>query len=386
MPLEEYKQTIHRCFRCGYCKFTSDCTYLGFNCPVYSRFRFETYSPGGMMWLIRAWKESDIEWTDSLARALYSCTACNNCVEQCKFKFSDDILNIIIAARDEMVENGLVLPRLAHFFKNIEATGNPFRELRKDRASWAEGTKIPHYEGHEYLYYIGCMGSYDERGRKVARALGNVFLKAGLSFGILGSREECDGNEVNILGEKRIFGMLAEKNTRLFSDLGVKKIVTLSPHSYNAFKNYYPDTFEVFHYSQVLRDLIKGKKLNACQRLDADVTYHDPCFLGRHNNEYEAPREILHSIPGIRVVEMGRNRSNAFCCGGGSGNFYTDFFGGGESSPARARVREASATGAGILAVACPICTIMLVDAVKSEGLEERLAVKDISEIMEECL
>ena len=386
MALEDYKNIIHRCFRCGYCRFTSDCSYLGFNCPVYDKYRLETYSPGGMMWLIRAWKEKDIEWTDSLATILYSCTTCNNCVEHCKFKFRGDIVNIIVAAREEMVENGLVLPPVRRFLENVYLYGNPYRELRTNRDKWTEGTKIKQYTDEEFLYYVGCVGSYDARCQEVARALADVLLEAGLSFGILGSQEDCDGNEVRILGEKRLFETLVEKNTKMCDELGVKKIVTLSPHSYNAFKNYYPDRFEVFHYTQILRDLIKKGRLTFSRELAYKVTFHDPCFLGRHNSEYEAPREILASIPGIELVEMERNRADAFCCGGGSGNFYTDFFGGREGSPARNRVREAYETGASILAVACPTCMTMLTDAAKSEGLEEKLAVKDISEIVKESL
>jgi len=337
------------------------------------------------MWLIHAWMQNSIGWTESLARVLYSCTTCNSCVEQCKFEFSDDITNIIIAAREKMVENGLVLPRVARFLRNVEAAGNPYRELQANRGKWAEEAGIPQYQGQNYLLYIGCTGSYDERARKVARALAEVLLAAGLSFGILASKEECDGNEVKMMGEKRIFEMLVERNIRLFSHLGVRKIITLSPHSYNAFKNYYPGTFEVSHYTQILRNLIREGQLHFSKgRLTAKVTYHDPCFLGRHNSEYESPREILRSIPGIELLEMERNRGNAFCCGGGTGNFQTDFLGGGESSPARTRVREAHETGADILALACPICMTMLSDAVKSENLEEQLLVKDIAEIIRE--
>ena len=165
----------------------------------------------------------------------------------------------------------------------------------------------------------------------------------------------------------------------------MKKIVTLSPHSYNAMKNNYLAKFEVFHYTQLLRDLIKAGKLHV-KEFKAKVTYHDSCFLGRYNNEYDAPREILTAIPGIELIEMERNRENAFCCGGGGANFYTDILGGGKDSPSRIRVREAYDTGANILAVACPICMMMLEDAVKTEGLEERLAIKDISEIVNESL
>jgi Fe-S oxidoreductase len=204
-----------------------------------------------------------------------------------------------------------------------------------------------------------------------ARALGELPLKAGVSFGILGSEEECDGNETRLLGEGRIFEMLMEKNLSIFDKLSVKKIITLSPHSYNAFKNYYPDKYGVFHYTQILGDLISKGRLNLTAELNAKVTYHDPCFLGRHNSEYDAPRRVLNIIPGVEFIEMDKNRENSFCCGGGSGNFYTDFFGGGENSPARIRVREAFETGASILAIACPVCATMLDEGIKGEGLED---------------
>jgi len=389
MSFEDYKDIIHRCFRCGYCKFTSD--YSGFNCPPYAKFRMETYSPGGRMWLIYAsLVKKEIEWTDSLSNILYTCTMCNNCVEECRFKFSEDLVNIIHAAREEIVERALVPPKIRDFLENVDREGNPYGEPREKRGDWSKDTEIKRYEkGDEFLYHVGCVGSYDTRSQDTARALGDVLTKAGLSFGILGDEEECDGNEVNMLGEAGLFDMLVEKNIGKFKDLGVKKIVTLSPHAYNAFKNDYPKDFEVMHYTHLLRDMIKDGRLDVSKGkengFDAKITYHDPCFLGRHNGEYDAPREILNSIPGVELIEMERNRENAFCCGGGGGNFYTDFLGGGEDSPARIRVREAYDTGAEILAVACPICLTMLNDAVKVEGLEEKLKVKDISEIVREA-
>jgi Fe-S oxidoreductase len=315
---------------------------------------------------------------------LYACTNCNNCVQSCKFPFSEDIVSMIDAAREDMVAEGLVLPRVARFFQNIEAYGNPYRELRENRGRWAEGTKDEPYNGQEYLFYVGCVGSFDERGQRAAKALGELLLKAGVSFGILGAAEECDGNEVHIMGESRIFEMLRDKNTELFRKSKVKKIITLSPHSHHVFSHHYPADFEVWHYTQVLGGLIE--KLKPSAKLDTKVTYHDPCFLGRHAGEYEAPREILKSIPGLELVEMERNRQNAFCCGGGSGNFYTDFFGGGENSPARIRVREAQETGAEVIAVACPACAVMLGEAVKDEGLAEKMVVKDIAEILSESV
>jgi len=282
-----------------------------------------------------------------------------------------------------VVNSGLVTPKVARFFQNVEAYGNPYRELRGNRGRWAEGIGIEPYNGQEFLFYVGCVGSFDEKGQSAAKAVGELLLEAGVSFGILGPAEECDGNEIRILGESRIFEMLKDRNTALFQKADVKKIITLSPHSYNVFRNEYPDSFEIFHYTQVLRDLIKGGRLKPAPKLNMKVTYHDPCFLGRHAEEYEAPREILRAILGVELVEMERNRQNSFCCGGGSGNFYTDSFGGGENSPSRIRVREADKTGAKILAVACPTCAVMLGEAIKDEGIEERLIVKDISELVE---
>ena len=384
-----YKDVIHRCFRCGYCKFPIDWIDVN-NCPAYARFRLESYSCGGRLWLIRAWLNDQIDWTERLAQIVYSCTACKNCVEKCPLRFNVDIVDMIIAARSEMVERGSIPSAVKQFLENIQRQGNPYGNARIKRGEWAEGTEIKQYEGQEFLYYVGCVGSYDTRAKETAKTLGEVLLKVGVSFGVLGNEENCDGNEVSKLGEESLFQLLAEENIQKFKDLGVKKVVTLSPHSYNAIKNDYPKfdgSFEVFHYTQLLRDLIKGGRLDVSGGLNARVTYHDPCFLGRWNQEYDAPREVLNTIPGIELVEMERNRESTLCCGGGGGNFYTDFLGGSEDSPARIRIREAYATGASLVAVACPNCLTMLEDAVKAEGLEEKLTIKDVSEIVgEACL
>ena len=163
MSFEDYKDIIHRCFRCGYCKFTSD--YSGFNCPPYAKFRMETYSPGGRMWLIYAsLVKKEIEWTDSLSNILYTCTMCNNCVEECRFKFSEDLVNIIHAAREEIVERALVPPKIRDFLENVDREGNPYGEPREKRGDWSKDAEIKRYErGDEFLYHVGCVGSYDTR-------------------------------------------------------------------------------------------------------------------------------------------------------------------------------------------------------------------------------
>ncbi len=384
MMQQKYVSQIHRCFRCGYCKFPTD--YSSFNCPPYQRFRFETYSTGGRLWLIYAWLKGEIEWSEHLAEILYTCTTCRNCAEQCPMKFAPDIIDWIVGARSDMVEKGRIPPRVARFFEAVQGYSNPFKLLRDDRASWANGTKL-YSPGDEFLLYIGCLGSYDENGQKMAKSLVSVLKAAEVPFGIMGKDEECCGNEVYMLGEMGLFQNIAERNIQKFKKLGVRKIVTLCPHGYHAMKNNYPKAggFEVYHYTELLAELTKAKKLKfSSNRIK--VTYQDPCFLGRHNNIYDEPRQVLQYIPGIELVEMERNRKDAFCCGGGSGNFVMDLLAGDENSPARIRVREAYATGADILAVACPGCMTMLTDAVKTENLETKLTVHDISQILARSL
>jgi len=382
----KYEEIVHRCFRCGYCKFTAD--YSDFNCPSYRKFFFESYSPGGRMWLIRAWLNGEVQNSERLQEILFSCATCANCVEHCVFTFSDDLVNIFIAAREEMVNNGIIPPPVRDYLKNINISGNPYKEPSEERGKWAEETPVETYDGHEYLFYIGCVGSYDERARKIAKAAGSLLVKAGVSLGILGDREICDGNEVKSLGELGLFQYLAEQNIGLFKEIGVTKVITLDPHSFNAFKNDYPafgGEFEVCHYTQVLAPLMHSKKL-PLRDYEASITFHDPCYLGRHNDEYDAPRKILESIPKVELIEMDRSRENAFCCGGGGGNFFTDILGGGEDSPNRIRVREALNAGAQIIAVACPQCAKMLEDAIKAEQAEQQIEVLDVAEIVTRAL
>ncbi len=382
----KYEEIVHRCFRCGYCKLTGD--YIGFNCPTYRKFRFETYSPGGRMWLIRAWLNDEIKNTERFQQILFSCATCANCVEHCVFPFSEDLVNIFIAAREEMVNNAVIPPPVRDYLKNINISGNPYKEPADQRGDWAKDSSIEIYDGHEYLFYVGCVGSYDERAKKIARTVGNLLLRAGVSIGILGEKENCDGNEVRALGEAGLFQFLAQQNIDLFKERGIKKIITLDPHAFNAFKNDYPGLggkFEVYHYTQILTSLIPSHEL-PLKEYRAKVTYHDPCYLGRHNGEYNAPRKILESIPGVELIEMPHHGENAFCCGGGGGNFFTDILGGGEDSPNRIRVREALDMGARILAVACPLCARMLDDAVKAEEKEDQLEVLDVAEIVTRAL
>lgn len=379
---KEYAEIIHRCFRCGWCKLPTN--FQDFNCPAYLKYRFESFSSGGRMWLIRAWLNGGIDTSDRFAEILFTCVTCKNCVEACALpKIKDKLVDIFIDARKDLVEQGILPPPVRDYLKAMGVSGNPYKRPQDERASWAKGLNIPYYNGQEYLLYIGDAGSYDELGMKMSRTIATLLKEAGISFGILGEQETSDGNDVRAVGESGLYALLAEQNIAKFNNLKVKKIITLSPHGYNVMKNDYPKlggTFEVFHYTQVLLPLLNNKIL--LDKLTAKITYHDPCYLGRWNNEYWTPRRILGSIPGLTVVEMGRHMKDALCCGGGGGNFFTDMLGSGKDSSNRVRVREAVDTGAEILAVSCPLCYKMLDDAIKAEGLDEKIRVKDIAEIV----
>ena len=374
---------LHRCFRCGYCKLPG--SYVDLNCPSYLKYRFETYSPGGRMWLLRALLDGEIRSSARLSEILFSCAACGNCVEHCVFpKFKDYLLDVFIAGREELVSEGTVPSSVKKYLESIRLYGNPYSLPEAERGNWAEGLDLEAYRDQEYLFYVGCVGSFDERGQQMARAVASLLREWGASFGILGRKERCDGNEARAMGESGLFELIARQNVEMFRDAGIKKIITLSPHAYNAIKNEYPGfdgTFEVYHYSQIFQQLM-GEEVCALVDRPLRITFHDPCYLGRHNKEYMAPRLVLGALPGVELIEMDRSMADALCCGGGGGNFFTDLLGGGADSPARVRVREAAQVGAEILAVACPKCAKMLEDAIKSESLEKQLRVMDLAEIV----
>jgi Fe-S oxidoreductase len=380
-----HAEILHRCFRCGYCKLPDN--YQDLSCPSYLRNRFETFSPGGRMWLLKAWLDGQIPTSPRLGLIMYSCATCNNCVEHCTFpKFKDELVEAFIAGREALVDEGQVPPEVRDYFKAVQTSGNPYKRPQAERGDWARDLGPAAYDGQEYLLYAGCVGSFDEQGQKTARAVAGLLQDLGVDFGILGPDEKCDGNEVRAMGETGLFALLARQNIEQWQNLGVSKIITFDPHAYNVFCNEYPaqgGQFEVFHYTQILPGLLRAAAPKA--RDDKlTVTFHDPCYLGRHNQEYEAPRRALQAIPGVKLVEMELIRKNSLCCGGGGGNFFTDLLGRGVDSPARVRVRQATATGADVLAVACPSCAKMLDTAVKDEGIEDRLRVMDIAEIARE--
>jgi Fe-S oxidoreductase len=373
---------LHRCFRCGWCKFPTN--YHDINCPAYLRYRFESFSAGGRMWLIRAWLDGEIKTSERLAQVLFSCATCRNCVEACAIpQIKDYLVDVFIAARQDMVETGIIPPSVRDYFKAININGNPYKMPRADRKKWAEGLNLPAYTDQEYLLYIGDEASYDDLGIRMSRSIAHLLNEVGISFGVLFEDEQGDGNEAHALGELGLFAERTHQNISDWNRRGVQKIITISPHSYHAIKNEYAkhgSTYDVYHYTQVLSSAIQH--LPKRREYPSRITYHDPCYLGRWNGVYLQPRFILNSIKGLTLVEMDRSMQNALCCGGGGGNSFTDILGTGPDLAGRSRVREALSTGSEIIAVACPQCYRMLDDAVKAENAQEQIRVMEITEIM----
>lgn len=380
MELTEMSQkTLYEAQLCSRCKF---CTTV---CPTYDGWLARA-PVGRLQAILYALRHKDTDF-DKLGSIVYSCTLCKACEEVCKkFMAAVKVGEVLLTARSEMVEKAVVPAKVRDFLENVYKYGNPYGISRAKRDEWAEGLGIKQYTNEDFLYYVGCVGSYDPVGQRVARSFGELLLKTGVSVGILGKEEGCDGNEANMLGEEGLLELLAEQNIEKFKALGVERIVATDPHAYNALKNEYPQRggeFEVIHHTQLIWELIQKGKLKLHSTPETKVTYHDPCFLGRWNGVYKEPRNILKSVPGITLIELGRNRENSFCCGGGSGNFYTDFSSEGRD-PAKVRVQEAYETGAEVLVTACPVCAVMLADAIVAEGLEGKLVIKDISEVVGE--
>jgi Fe-S oxidoreductase len=283
----------------------------------------------------------------------------------------------------------------ARVFKNIETQGNPWGIGSNRRAEWCEDLAIPRAsEGDfEWLFFVGCAGAFDDRQKKVSRAIVKILRAAGVKFAILGDEETCNGESARRLGNEYLFQMQATANVELMKGYGVKKVITQCPHCLNTIKNEFPQmggNFEVVHHSELIARLLAEGKLvpGVAKAFEGQlVTFHDPCYLARWNGIADEPRAALASVPGLRVLEMERNREQGFCCGAGGGRMWLE-----EKIGTRInqnRVEEASATlgeGGGVVAVGCPFCLTMLKDGVAELGKEEKLRVVDLAEIVADGL
>jgi Fe-S oxidoreductase len=282
---------------------------------------------------------------------------------------------------------------LGNTYRSMENSQNVYGMNQGERGDWAGDLGVDVVEPgspfeHEYLYWVGCAGSFDDRNKKTARAMARLMERAGLDFAILGPGELCTGDSARRSGNEYIFQMLALENIENLNSMGVRKIVTQCPHCFNTLKNEYPQyggEYEVVHHSQLLEQLVAdGRLALAGASLEERVTYHDSCYLGRHNDVYLAPRNVIGRLGGIDVVEMPRNGTRGMCCGAGGARMWMEESIGKKVNTERAQ--EAIATGASRIAVACPFCYVMMDDGVKGEGKDEEVAVQDVAEILWEAI
>ncbi len=320
-------------------------------------------------------------------KELWDCTCCSTCTIYCPRELKPN--ELIINLRGILVEEGHVPTTIRDALESVFKQGNPWGGAKNKRAEWATDLHLKDATRDkeiEVVYFVGCTPSYDPRVQEVARALVKSFNKAGVNFGILGNEERCCGNEVRRMGEEGLFEILIEDNTNVFQKLDVKTMVTTSPHCYNTFKNEYPEThFEIQHYTQYVANLIATGKLTFCGEVDKVVTYHDPCFLGKQNKVFDAPRSIIDSIPGVKFIEFDRSRERSLCCEGGGGRMWVDASDSGERL-AEVRVRDAVEMGVQIILTACPFCLLNLEDATKTIGYEDKIQVMDIMELVSQVI
>jgi Fe-S oxidoreductase len=302
----------------------------------------------------------------------------------------------------KIIESGVSLRRLATQYgvfakpvrpvrtvgASLSTKGNPFNEDRENRANWAQGLSVKTFsEEMEVLYFPGCYLSYDPRLKKVARATANILNRAGVEFGILGSRENCCGESIRKTGDEELFKRLARENIKAFIDNGVKKILVSSPHCYHTFKNEYPEfrvNFEVVHISQYLLELIRDGRLELTREYAKKATYHDPCYLGRHNGVYDEPRDVLKMVSALELNEMPESRSNSLCCGGGGGRIWMETLKGERFSDLR--IGQAVAVGAEVLVTSCPYCITHFEESRLALEDPEKIEIKDITEIIAEVI
>ena len=333
---------------------------------------------------------------------IWTCTTCGACMHVCPVEI-EHIPKIVGLRQSQVLMESKFPAELNPFFRNMETNSNPWGIGFATRADWAEGLPVKRLKdnpGAEYLFWVGCLGSFDEEGKKVARAMVGNLTKAGIDFAILGTEEKCCGDSARRLGNEYLFQTLAAENIRLFQAYGVKKIITICPHGYNAFKNEYPrlvdlnpsaspnerkfwGRLEIIPHIVLLRRLLREGKLKVKQKKEGLMTYHDSCYLGRHNGIISEPREILALLGEQRLVELRNSREHSFCCGAGGGLMWTE-----ESLGRRInhlRTEEVVRSRAPVVATSCPFCQTMLRDGLKDKQNTE-IKVKDIAELVAEVI
>jgi Fe-S oxidoreductase len=315
---------------------------------------------------------------------IWSCVTCGACMQECPVNI-EHIDHIVDMRRNLVMAESRFPAEAGTLLRNLENSSNPWGMSQAQRGDWAKDLDVPRWEGNgqapEYLYWVGCAGSFDDRARKISQAVARVLRKAGVSFAILGPEELCNGDPARRIGNEYLFQTLAEQNVETLNAKGVKKIVVNCPHCFNTLRNEYPDyggTYEVIHHTQLFARLIDEGRLTPTEEVGGLMTYHDPCYLGRHNGVYRDPRHVLDAIPGLETVEMHRHQERAFCCGAGGARMWLEEHLGKRIN--RERTEEAISTGAKRLGVACPYCLIMLDDGSRDKG--GAIEVLDVAQVV----
>jgi Fe-S oxidoreductase len=330
------------------------------------------------------------------ADVLWSCTTCGACVEQCPVDI-EHVDTIMEMRRYQVLMESRFPTEAGTMLRNVENAGDPWGLGAGQRLAWTEGLpfevpvvgeRIP--DEVEYLFWVGCAGALEDRARKTARAIATLLHQAGVGFAVLGPRESCSGDPARRLGNEYLYQLQAQQNIETLNAVGARKVVASCPHCFNTLAREYPDLggrYEVVHHSQLLGRLVAEGRLAPQATVEATVTYHDPCYLGRHNDVYDAPRAVLDAVPGVRSVEMHRCRERGFCCGAGGARMWME-----ERIGKRVnleRTDEALATGADVVGTACPYCMVMLDDAIKqrqAEGAAAGVRVLDVAQVLEASL
>jgi Fe-S oxidoreductase len=419
MAIEQYRGDMEMCCRCSACKHIPLQMVKGvkhsYACPSISRFNFHAYSGGGRLIIGREMLNSGFNYTDKLLDIVYNCQMCGACDISCKYALDMEVLAPINEFRIKCVEDGHTNPALDKVINSLRKQGTMVAGARIKRGEWAAGLSLKDAtkEKIDVLYHVGCLTSYDKNLHKLAKATARILRKAGLNFGIAGDAETCCGGRAYQMGYREDFLNQAKKNVQMINKAGVKTLVTGCADGYQAFKVLY-DKFdlrgdlEVLHVTELMDRLIKEGKLKPGKELNLNVTYHDPCYLGRlgepwihwegkkipgykfvfdppktyrrgTNGVYEPPRNVIRSIPGVKLMEMDRIKEYSWCCGAGGGV--------NESNPdfarwtAQKRIEEAESTGAEAIVSACPWCEKLFSETIRENG--SKLKVYDIVELVD---
>jgi Fe-S oxidoreductase len=354
------------------------------------------------------------------AETVWACTSCGWCEQACPV-FIENVPRLIDMRRYQVQVKAEFPPEIQRVFEGMERQGNPWGIGQDRRDEWAEDLALPTWgDGggpYEYLFFVGCAGSYDDKQKKVSRSLVKIMREAGVSFATLSKQEMCNGDSARRMGNEYLFQSMAKTNVETWNSMGVKAVITQCPHCFNTIKNEYPEfggEYRVINHTQLINELLKEKRIKLSAVMNTKLTYHDPCYLGRHNGVYDAPREVLNSIPGLEVVEMQRSKREGFCCGAGGGRMWMEEHLGTRIN--HNRLNEAALTlkhaedpstpfpdaadkkkpgmvgdykdkgGTGVVAVACPFCSTMLNDAVNDTERGENLKIRDITELVADSL